>query len=219
MYPGVRIINQILDKVCLLGNFHPISLDFFRQLQRWIGGYWLELLTGHVSIGKEYWSVIGSRHVIVGNAGPCVCSRRVSPNVPRMTSDQSIPPIHLCSYLKKSNEIGWKFAREQTLSSIWFIILTLFYMYDWMIDNIHQHCILGFHGQGQSSGDVKLIECLFGPVRELYGLIDHATKDSIEFHPKALYMCIALSIVQELHSIFSHYSSGDRIRRPELFFF
>ena len=171
MYPGVRIINQILDKVCLLGNFHPISLDFFRQLQRWIGGYWLELLTGHVSVGKEYWSVIGSRHVIVGNAGPCVCSRRVSPNVPRMTSGQSIPPIHLCSYLKKSNEIGWKFAREQTLSSIWFIILTLFYMYDWMIDNIHQHCILGFHGQGQSSGDVKLIECLFGPVRELYGLM------------------------------------------------
>ena len=146
LYPGVRIINQILDKVCLLWNFHPISLDFFRQLQRWIGGYWLELLTGHVSIGKEYWSVIGSRHVIVGNAGPRVCSRRVSPNVPRMTSDQSIPPIHLCSYLKKSNEIGWKFARKQTLSSIWFIILTLFY--DWMIDNIHQHCILGFHGQG-----------------------------------------------------------------------
>ena len=49
---------------------------------------------------------------------------------------QSIPPIHLYSCLKKSNEIGWKFESKQTLSSIWFIILTLFY--DWMIDNIHQ---------------------------------------------------------------------------------
>ena len=34
----VRIINQILDIVCLLANFHPNSLDFIRQLQRWIGG-------------------------------------------------------------------------------------------------------------------------------------------------------------------------------------
>ena len=34
----VRIINQILDIVCLLAKFHPNSLDFIRQLQRWIGG-------------------------------------------------------------------------------------------------------------------------------------------------------------------------------------
>ena len=33
----VKIINQILDMVCLLANFYPISLDFFRQLQRWTG--------------------------------------------------------------------------------------------------------------------------------------------------------------------------------------
>ena len=63
LWHEVRIINQILDKVCLLANFRPISLDFIRQLQRWTGG-------------------------------------------------------------------------KQTLSSIWFIILTLFY--NWMIDNIHQ---------------------------------------------------------------------------------
>ena len=56
-----------------------------------------------------------------------------------LTSEQlqSITPVHLCSCLMKSNEIGWKFASKQTLSSIWFIILTLFY--GWMIDNIHQH--------------------------------------------------------------------------------
>ena len=39
---------------------------------------------------------------------------------------QSIPPIHLCSCLMKSNEFGWKFASKQTISSIWLIILTLF---------------------------------------------------------------------------------------------
>ena len=39
---------------------------------------------------------------------------------------QSIPPIefHLCSCLKKSNEIGWKFVKsKQTLSSFWVIII------------------------------------------------------------------------------------------------
>ena len=34
----VGVMNQILDIVCLLANFHPSSLDFIRQLQRWIGG-------------------------------------------------------------------------------------------------------------------------------------------------------------------------------------
>ena len=30
----VRVINQILDIVCLFANIHLISLDFCRQLQR-----------------------------------------------------------------------------------------------------------------------------------------------------------------------------------------
>ena len=34
--------------------------------------YWLELLTGQVSIGKEYWSMIGPMHVIIKNEGPRV---------------------------------------------------------------------------------------------------------------------------------------------------
>ena len=33
-----RIMNQIPDIVSLLANFHPNSLDFIRQLQRWTGG-------------------------------------------------------------------------------------------------------------------------------------------------------------------------------------
>ena len=46
---------------------------------------------------------------------------------------QSIPPIHLCSCLKKSNEIGWKFAShvsKQTLSRIWFIISNSIFQQD-----------------------------------------------------------------------------------------
>ena len=55
----VRIMNQILDTVCLLADFHPNSLDFIRQLQRWIGGidWWRWLVKCQLArnIGLSEW--------------------------------------------------------------------------------------------------------------------------------------------------------------------
>ena len=85
----VKIMNQILNIVCLPANFHPNS-DFNCHT----------LGTNHWSIFLAKWHLTSHLH-------------------------QSISPIHLCSCLMKSNEFGWKFASKQTISSIWFIILTL----------------------------------------------------------------------------------------------
>ena len=120
---------KTLSSVCTPGVCHPgyatdtgqslLSCKFSSNLIGFLQAtaemtwwYWLELLTGHVSIGKEYWSVIGSRHVKVGNAGPRDCSRRVSPNVPRLTSDQSTTPINTTnSSLQLPEEIQWDWMK------------------------------------------------------------------------------------------------------------
>ena len=118
----VRIMNQILDKVCLLANFHLNPLDFIRQLQRWIGGSTREAIWERVekpslnkrgegasdfschTLGTNHWSIfLASWHL----------------------TSHLHNHYHQCSCLMKSNEFGWKFASKQTISSIWFIILTL----------------------------------------------------------------------------------------------
>ena len=88
----VRIINQILDIVCLLANFHPNSLDFIRQLQRWIGCIDLMEMTGQVSIGKEYWSVIGPKHVTTGIWDPALVQGWLFHSLPNGFSSSSLEP-------------------------------------------------------------------------------------------------------------------------------
>ena len=61
----VRIMNQILDIVCLLANFHPNSLDFIRQLQRWIGGidWWRWLVKCQLARNIDQWLVPSVWHL------------------------------------------------------------------------------------------------------------------------------------------------------------
>ena len=72
--------------------------------------FWLELLTGQVSIGNEYWSVISSIHVIIENEGPCICSRRASLLVFRWLFAALFKPplLSVKNYkLLRINEMSW----------------------------------------------------------------------------------------------------------------
>ena len=144
----VRIINQILDIVCLLANFHPNSLDFIRQLQRWIGGIdwwrWLVKCQFEKPFGSEWkshpWTSAGASDSSCHTFGTNHWSIFLANWHLTSHLHQSIPPIHLCSCLMKSNEFGWKFASKQTISSIWLIILTLWFLdFYTMMWNVYEY--------------------------------------------------------------------------------
>ena len=65
----VRIMTQILDIVCLQSNIHPLSFDFFRQLQRWIGNIdWnCQLVTCQLPKNIDQWLVPSMWSIFLAN--------------------------------------------------------------------------------------------------------------------------------------------------------
>ena len=121
----VRIITQILDIVCFLANFNPISLDFLR----------------HVFETKQYLKARFSQH-----RRPSSSEHQADSAIYEHTkrSGHSIDSEDIIIldreerwFKRVVREAIWETlleqTRGQTMASIWVIIPTLFY--DWMIDS------------------------------------------------------------------------------------
>ena len=157
----VRIMNQILDIASLLANFHPNSLDFIRQLQRWIGGidWWRWLVKCQLARNMDQWLIPSmwqlkseapslfkdgfSTRSQMASRTPCSkhCSSW-SRIITFLTLDQSSPSVNTTnSSLQLPDEVQWvrmKICKQANYIQ-YLIHNSNRVFFDWMIDNIHQY--------------------------------------------------------------------------------